>query len=79
MKVLYYITGAIAFVNKITSADLWSPVEKNVDLIEVGRDASPSGPPERPLDFQIIQPLECVWSKSSSCTELKSEFALQKE
>ena len=43
MKVLYYITGAIAFVNKITSADLWSPVEKNVDLIEVGRDASPRG------------------------------------
>ena len=43
VKVLYYITGAIAFVNKITSADLWSPVEKNVDLIKVGRDASPRG------------------------------------
>ena len=42
VKVLYYITGAIAFVN-VTSADLWSPVEKNVDLIEVGRDDSPRG------------------------------------
>ena len=42
VKVLYYITGAIAFVN-VTSADLWSPVEKNVDLIKVGRDASPRG------------------------------------
>ena len=38
-----YITGAIAFVDEITSADLWSPVEKNVDLIKVGRDASPRG------------------------------------
>ena len=27
VKVLYYITGAVAFVNEITSADLWSPAQ----------------------------------------------------